>query len=88
LLDLLAHQVNVFEQSQDSDWKLEDAPADYLKQMASAVFGIRFTAERCQAHKKISQNRPSDRSAIIAWTQTLHTPFKSLAHWMADSGDT
>ena len=88
LLDLLAHQVNVFEQSQDSDWKLEDAPADYLKQMASAVFGIRFTAERCRAHKKISQNRPSDRSAIIAWTQNLHTPFKSLAHWMADSGDT
>jgi hypothetical protein len=56
--------------------------------MASAVFGIRFTSERCRAHKKISQNRPSDRSAIIAWTQTLHTPFKSLAHWMADSGDT
>ena len=88
LLDLLAHQVRVFEQSQGSDWKLEDAPVDYLKQMASAVFGIRFTAERCRAHKKISQNRPSDRSAIIAWTQTLHTPFKSLAHWMADSGDT
>ena len=43
-----------FEQSQGSDCKLEDAPADYLKQMASAVFGIRFTSERCRAHKKIS----------------------------------
>ncbi len=87
LLNLLAHQVSVFEQAQGSEWKLEDAPADYLEQMASAVFGIRFSPERCRMHKKISQNRPSDRRAVIAWTKTLHTPFKSLVHWMNNSDD-
>ena len=87
LLNLLAHQVSVFEQAQGSEWKLEDAPADYLEQMASAVFGIRFSPERCRVHKKISQNRPSDRRAVIAWTKTLHTPFKALAHWMNNGDD-
>ena len=38
-------------------------------------------------HKKISQNRPMDQRAVIAWTKALHTPFKSLAHWMEDSDD-
>ena len=70
-----------------SDWKLEDAPADFLEHMASGIFGIRFTPERCQIHKKISQNRPVDQRAVIAWTKTLNTPFKSLAHWMEDSDD-
>jgi transcriptional regulator len=87
LTDLLAYQVSIFEQAQGSDWKLEDAPADFLEHMASGIFGIRFTPERCQIHKKISQNRPVDQRAVIAWTKTLNTPFKSLAHWMEDSDD-
>ena len=87
LMDLLTYQVSVFEQAQGSDWKLEDAPTDFLELMASGVFGIRFTPERCRVHKKISQNRPMDQRAVIAWTKALHTPFKSLAHWMEDSDD-
>ena len=87
LTDLLAYQVSIFEQAQGSDWKLEDAPADFLEHMANGSFGIRFTPERCQIHKKISQNRPVDQRAVIAWTKTLNTPFKSLAHWMEDSDD-
>ncbi|GIT52960.1 MAG: hypothetical protein Ct9H300mP16_01200 [Pseudomonadota bacterium] len=90
LMDLLTYQVSVFEQAQGSDWKLEDAPTDFLELMASGVFGIRFTPERCRVHKKISQNRPMDQRAVIAWTKALHTP-SSLWHtgWktvtMADS---
>ena len=87
LMDLLTYQVSVFEQAQGSAWKLEDAPTDFLELMASGVFGIRFTPERCRVHKKISQNRPMDQRAVIAWTKALHTPFKSLAHWMEDSDD-
>ena len=82
LLALLENQVEQFELSQGSDWRLSDAPLDYIGQLSQAVFGISFEPTRSRSHHKLSQNRPSDKSAVIAWTQTLNTPYKSLAYWM------
>ncbi len=82
LLALLENQVNQFEHSQGSDWRLSDAPSEYIEQLSQAVFGICFEPGRVRTHHKLSQNRPSDRTAVIAWTQTLKTPYKSLAYWM------
>ena len=82
LLALLENQVEQFELSQGSDWRLSDAPLDYIGQLSQAVFGISFEPTRSRTHHKLSQNRPSDKTAVIAWTQTLDTPYKTLAYWM------
>ena len=83
LLALLENQVEQFELSQGSDWRLSDAPLDYIGQLSQAVFGISFEPTRSRSHHKLSQNRPSDKSAVIAWTQKLNNPYKSLAYWMS-----
>ena len=83
LIALLERQVDQFEHSQGSDWRLSDAPSDYIEQLSQAVFGICFEPARVRTHHKLSQNRPSDKAAVIAWTQTLYTPYKSLAYWMS-----
>ena len=83
LLALLENQVEQFELSQGSDWRLSDAPLDYIGQLSQAVFGICFEPARARTHHKLSQNRPSDKTAVIAWTQTLNTPYKSLVYWMS-----
>ena len=82
LLALLENQVEQFELSQGSDWRLSDAPLDYIGQLSQAVFGISFEPTRSRTYHKLSQNRPSDKTAVIAWTETLNTPYKSLAYWM------
>ena len=82
LLALLENQVDQFEHSQESDWRLSDAPSDYSEQQSQAVFGRCFEPARTRTHYKLSQNRPSDKTGVIAWTKTLNTPHKSLAYWM------
>ena len=61
LLLLLENQVNEFERCQSSDWRLSDAPPDYIDQMSRAVFGIKFEPKRWRTHYKLSQNRSTDR---------------------------
>ena len=87
LLPLLENQVDEFERCQSSGWRLSDAPSDYIDQMSRAVFGIEFESKHWRAHHKLSQNRPTDRQAVIAWTKALDTPFKTLAYWMGESDD-
>ena len=87
LFALLEHQVDQFEHSQGSDWRLSDAPSDYIEQLSQAVFGICFEPARVRTHHKLSQNRPSDKSAVIAWTQTLHTHYKSMDYWMSPTDE-
>ena len=87
LLALLENQVDQFEHSHGSDWPLSDAPSDYIGQLSQAVFGISFEPTRSRTHHKLSQNRPTDRQAVIAWAKALDTPFKTLAYWMGESDD-
>ena len=87
LLPLLEIQVDEFERCQGSDWRLSDAPSDYIDQMASSIFGIQFEPKRWRTHHKLSQNRPTDKRGVIAWTKTLDISFKTLAYWMNESDD-
>ena len=87
LLTLLENQVDQYEDSYGSDWRLSDAPPEYIEQLSQAVFGICFEPTRARTHYKLSQNRPSDQTAVIAWTRTLNTPYKSLAYWMNPSDE-
>ena len=84
LIALLEHQVDQFEHSQGSDWRLSDAPSDYIEQLSKAVFGVCFEPARARTHHKLSQNRPTDKMAVVAWTQNLDTPYKTLAYWMSN----
>ena len=83
LFALLEHQVDQFEHSQGSDWRLSDAPSDYIEQLSKAVFGVCFEPARARTHHKLSQNRPTDKMAVVDWTQNLDTPYKTLAYWMS-----
>ena len=76
--------LHLVEHSQGSDWRLSDAPSDYIEQLSQAVFGICFEPARARTHHKLSQNRPADKTAVIAWTQKLHTTYKTLAYWMSN----
>ncbi len=84
LFALLEHQVDQFEHSQGSDWRLSDAPSDYIEQLSKAVFGVCFEPARARTHHKLSQNRPTDKMAVVDWTQNLDTPYKTLAYWMSN----
>ena len=44
LLPLLENQVDEFERCQSSDWRLSDAPPDYIDEMSRAVCGIEVEA--------------------------------------------
>lgn len=82
LLPLLENQVDEFERSQGSDWRLSDAPPDYIDNMSRMIFGIQFKPKYWRTHHKLSQNRPTDRQAVIAWLKMADTPFKTLTYWM------
>ena len=87
LFALLEHQVDQFEHSQRSDWRLSDAPSDYIEQLSKAVFGVCFEPARARTHHKLSQNRPTDKMAVVDWTQNLDTPYKTLAYWMSNPNE-
>ena len=84
LLELLENQVDEFERCHGSNWKLRDAPPEYVDQLSHIVFGIQFDAKSWRAHFKLSQNRPTDQQAVLAWSRTLESSFKTLPYWMED----
>lgn len=87
LMALLERQVADFERAAGSDWRLHDAPADYLEQMARAIFGVRFTPRQWHLHKKLSQNRPQAAQAIHDWFAAHHGERRSIADWMVAEFD-
>ena len=82
LMALLDRQVTDFERAADSDWRLHDAPDEYLQAMARAIFGIRFTPAGCRVHKKLSQNRPAEMVAIRDWLASRDGTARSIAEWL------
>lgn len=82
LMDILARQVEVFEREAGSDWRLSDAPGDFVEKLAGSVFGIRYTAESWTMHKKLSQNRPDDRDAIADWLSRDIPAARRISHWL------
>ncbi len=82
LMDILCQQVDDFERAVDSNWKLDDAPADFLDHMANGIFGIKFVPRTWTVHKKLSQNRQEDRLIVLSWLEKRDTPKTSLSTWM------
>lgn len=55
------------ERRRDSDWKMADAPQDYLAQQLDQIVGIEIPVVRLVGKVKASQNRvDADREGAIA----------------------
>jgi transcriptional regulator len=64
------------------EWKISDAPLDYIDNMLSAIVGIEVTVTKMEGKFKLSQNRPSgDRLGVLAGLIAKQSP---LARFMKE----
>jgi transcriptional regulator len=61
--DWLQRQVRVltgqFEAGRSPEWRVEDAPSEYVERQVKAIVGIEIDVEAIQGKAKLSQNRPA-----------------------------
>lgn len=66
LLDIVRRLTDLHEQSQKDRWAVADAPADFIQTQLKAIVGLRMPITRCDAKRKVSQNRSAaDRTGVI-----------------------
>lgn len=66
LLDIVRRLTDLHEQSQRDRWAVADAPADFIQGQLKAIVGLRMPITRCDAKRKVSQNRnAADRAGVI-----------------------
>ncbi|BGP43992.1 hypothetical protein JCM10450v2_008209 [Rhodotorula kratochvilovae] len=89
--DFLAKQIRDLSQQNeeayghkgDEAWKVEDAPAGYIKQLKRAIVGLEIKIARLEGKSKMSQEEPlADREGVAAGFRSLGT---DLGDAMADS---
>jgi len=62
----VAQMTNIHEPTYQSDWKLDDAPEDYVQMMLKAIIGIEIDIQSLMGKFKLSQNRPpEDYDAVV-----------------------
>ena len=62
----VAQMTNIHEPTYQSNWKLDDAPEDYVQIMLKAIVGIEIEVQSLTGKFKLSQNRPpEDYAAVI-----------------------
>jgi transcriptional regulator len=62
----VAQMTNIHEPTYQSDWKLDDAPEEYVQMMLKAIVGIEIDIQSLIGKFKLSQNRPpEDYDAVV-----------------------
>jgi transcriptional regulator len=62
----VAQMTNIHEPTYQSDWKLDDAPEEYVQMMLKAIIGIEIDVQSLVGKFKLSQNRPpEDYDAVV-----------------------
>jgi transcriptional regulator len=62
----VSQMTNIHEPIYQSNWKLDDAPEDYVQTMLKAIIGIEIEVESLVGKFKLSQNRPpEDYDAVV-----------------------
>jgi transcriptional regulator len=62
----VAHMTTIHESTYQSDWKLDDAPEEYVQMMLKAIIGIEIDVQSLVGKFKLSQNRPAeDYDAVV-----------------------
>lgn len=87
LLETLSHQSDDYEAASGGDWRVTDAPRDYIDAMAKAIVAIEFIPTTGIAIEKLSQNKPKDIEAITDWFRENERPSRSVAYWMKRQGE-
>lgn len=87
LLQTLDRQTDDYEGATGGDWRVGDAPAEYIDALTKAIVAIRFTPESSLGIEKVSQNRPDDIAAITDWLEASASPARSMAYWMKRQHD-
>lgn len=85
LLEILAAQSRDYEGATGGDWRLADAPSDFIATMAAALVGLSFTVTHGLAIRKLSQNRPQDRASVRDWLARTRPETARIDHWMKDA---
>ena len=62
----VAQMTNIHEPTYQSNWKLDDAPEDYVQMMLKAIIGIEIEVSSLVGKFKLSQNRsPSEYTGVV-----------------------
>ena len=62
----VAQMTDIQEPTYQSDWKLDDAPEEYVQMMLKAIIGIEIEVKSLVGKFKLSQNRPAeDYEAVL-----------------------
>jgi transcriptional regulator len=64
----VAQMTDIHEPTYQSNWKLDDAPEDYVQMMLKAIVGIEIDVQSLIGKFKLSQNRPPEDYAAVAET--------------------
>lgn len=66
VLRMLGELVATYESGQETPWRLDSAPAEYIAAMARAIVAFEIPIDRLEGKAKLSQNRPDDIENVIA----------------------
>ncbi|MBV8665403.1 MAG: FMN-binding negative transcriptional regulator [Burkholderiaceae bacterium] len=70
LRGLVGRLTDRYEAGRPAPWKVDDAPADYVEKMLSAIVGIEIPVRKMAGKWKVSQNRTvPDRAGVVAGLQ-------------------
>jgi transcriptional regulator len=73
----VSQMTNIHEPTYQSQWKLEDAPEEYIQMMLNAIVGIEIQITSLVGKFKLSQNRPTkDYAAVLG--ELKESPNKNL----------
>ena len=62
----VSQMTNIHEPTYQSNWKLDDAPEEYVQMMLKAIIGIEIEVESLVGKFKLSQNRsPSEYAGVV-----------------------
>lgn len=86
VLALLDRLTRAQEAALPSPWQLQDAPADYIEKLMSAIVGIEIPVSSIEGKWKMSQNRDAaDRAGVCNGLRELGgDAAATMARWMED----
>lgn len=82
LQNILKTQIADYEGAVGGTWTIDDAPADYIDKMATAIAGFSVAVTGWKTIRKLSQNKPDERHNIAQWLDDNSLPASSIGYWM------
>jgi transcriptional regulator len=75
LLELVSSLTDRHEALRTLPWKVQDAPASYIRKMLAAIVGFELTVTKLTGKWKVSQNRSAaDQDGVIGGLRTAADP--------------